>query len=591
MASLSAKDIGVVEVSGRRSSAVCMADIVGYSVLMGAAPDTTHANWMELLATILRPLGQVHRCRFMKSTGDGVLAEFPSADTAMGWALDVQRAVWERDRPDRLPMAFRIALDVGEVFLGDGDIYGECLNVAARLQEHAPPGGLVLTEAARDALSASPPLHDIGRVKLRNIAALVRASVLMPDTPPRVPRPSPLTGRPAVAVLPFRSSEGDWADRYFSNGIIEDIIVSLGALRDISVIARGATLGWSGSQHDPCVVGRVLGVRYLLSGAVTRHGGGLRLSALLQETEEGDTIWHERFDVAEPELFALQDEIVTRVAEGIAPSILAAELRLALRKPPESLSAYDHTLRGIHALDGLRRDTFPAAEQHLKAAMLEDPSYATPAAWAAQWHSLAIGQAWSKNPTHDAASIGQFAARAVQLDPRNALGLAISGHYRAYHKRDPESALPFLDRAVQVGPSNALAWTLRSASLSYLGRGVEALASAQRGFSLSPLGADCYYYQFFLGLAQHVCGEHAAAARSMRLSLADSPCFTSAHRILIAALDAQREHDAARAVAAEMMQCEPNFRLSHYAGERQPFTDQEQREQLLNALRTAGVPR
>ena len=590
MARLVVKGGDEVEVPGRRRSAVCAVDIVGYSVLMGAAPETMYAAWMELLATTLQPLGKVHRCRVLKSTGDGVIAEFPSADTAMDWALGVQRAARERDRPDRLPIAFRIALDMGEVFAHSDDVYGECVNIAARLQEHAPPGGLALTEAARNALSASPPLHDIGRVRLRNIAAPVRASILVPDTPPRIPRRLPSTGRPAIAVLPFRNTEADWVDRYFTNGIIEDIILSLGALHDVSVIARGATLGWSDGQHDPCVVGRVLGVRYVLSGAVVRRGGGLQLSALLQSTEEGDTIWHDRFDVAEPELFAVQDEIVTRTVDGLVPNIRAAELRLALRKTPESLTAYDHMLRGIHALDGLSRDTFATAERHLKAAIREDPGYATPAAWAAQWHSLAIGQAWSDDPQRDVASIAQFAASAIQLDPRSALGHAISGHYRAYHKRDPESALPFLDRAVEIGPSHALAWALRSASLSYLGRGNEALASAQRGFSLSPLGADRYYYQFFVGLAQYVCGEHAAAARSMRLSLADSPCFTSAHRILVASLDAQGEHEAARALAIEMMRCEPNFRLNRYAAERQPFTDPGQRERLLMALRTAGVP-
>jgi adenylate cyclase len=222
--------------------------------------------------------------------------------------------------------------------------------------------------------------------------------------------------------------------------------------------------------------------------------------------------------------------------------------------------------------------------------MREDPAYAMAAAWAAQWHSLAVGQAWSNDPAQDAAAVNDLATRAIQLDPRNALGHAISGHFRAYHQRDPESALPCFDRALEVGPSHALSWTLCSASLSYLGRAEEALAAARRGFSLSPQGPDRYYFQFFVGLAEHCSGNHAAAVRSMRLSLMESPGFTSAHRILVAALEAQGDRPAARIAAADMMRYEPHFRVANYAAERQPFVDGELRHQLLAALGAAGVP-
>lgn len=574
----------------RREAAVAFADIVGFTILTELAPEATHAGWMRLLSRTLRPLAVRHGCRFLKSTGDGVAAEFPTAQQALGWARDVQDAVRAADRPDQPPIAFRIGIALGEVVAGGADIHGPIVNIAARLQEYAPPGGIALTAASAAALVEPGPMEEIGLVRLRHVAAPVHAFIMVPAAPPRLPQRVAADDRPSIAIMPFDGHGAPPEDRYFAEGVIEDIVLSLGALHDLSVTARAATLGWGAGRDDPRLVGRVLGVRYVLSGTARRGGGGLRLRVALHETEAGEQLWHERFDVPEAELFIVQDEIVARAVTGIAPGIQAAELRRALRKAPQSLNAYDYTLRGIHALDGLERDRFGEAEQHLGAAMREDPAYAAPAAWAAQWHSLAVGQAWSLDPERDAAKVRDMAARAIQLDPRCALGYAISGHYRAYHQRDPLSALPFLDRAVQVGPSHALAWALRSASLSYLGRAAEALPAAERGFRLSPLGADRYYFQFFVGLAQHVSGNHAAAARSMRLSLAESPGFTSAHRILIAALTAQGELELAREAAGQMLRREPDFRVGHYAGHRQPFADPTLATQLLGALRGAGLP-
>jgi len=274
----------------------------------------------------------------------------------------------------------------------------------------------------------------------------------------------------------------------------------------------------------------------------------------------------------------------------VVPSVRAAELRRALRRRPDSLTAYDFTLRGMYNLDGLRRETFSEAGSQLRRAIAEDPGYSMPVAWAAQWHSLAVGQAWSEAPEEDAERAGQMAARAIHLDPRNALGFAIAGHHRAYHLRDPASALAFFDSALAACPSHALSWTLRSASLSYLGRGAEALECARRGFGLSPYGPHRYYFQFFVGLAHFALGNDAEAVRWMELSLRDSPGFTSAHRILMAALGGVGKIEDARMIAQQMMFCEPQFRLSRYENERAPFVDAELRHKLLSRMRSAGVP-
>jgi adenylate cyclase len=388
----------------------------------------------------------------------------------------------------------------------------------------------------------------------------------------------------------LENAGGAEADLYFAAGVMDDVVISLGALHELSVLARSATLGWPAHLCDPQIVGRMLGVRYSLSGSVRRSSGGLRIAVDLRETEEGDSIWSDRIEASDTELFDVQDAIVARVVAGVVPNVRAAELRRALRRRPDSLNSYDLTLRGMFNLDRLRRDTFDEARSQLELAIQEDPGYAMPVAWAAQWHSLAVGQAWSKSPDEDAADAGRMAARSMQLDPRNALGFAIAGHHRAYHLRDPASALPFFDSALAACPSHALSLTLRSASLSYLGRGAEALESAQRGFRLSPHGPHRYYFQFFVGLAQYVVRNEAEAARWARLSLRDSPGFTSAHRLLTAALVALGKLEEARAVARQMMVCEPEFRLSKYENDRAAFADRELRKTLISRMRAAGLP-
>jgi adenylate cyclase len=462
--------------------------------------------------------------------------------------------------------------------------------MSLRLQELTPPGGVALTKTALEGLPDAPALRDIGIVALRHIEGPVRAVVWDPPEPVRVPRMPLLSGVPSIAVLPLENLGGDPGDLYFAAGVMEDVVISLGALHELSVLARGATIGWPPGLCDPQLVGRMLGVRYAISGSVRRHGDGLRIAVDLRETEEGDSIWSDRIEAAYSELFDIQDEIVARVVAGVVPSVRAAELRRALRRRPDSLTAYDLTLRGMHNLDGLRRDAFAEAGTLLQRAIDEDPGYAMPVAWAAQWHSLAVGQAWSASPEADALQAGHMAARAIQLDPRNALGFAIAGHHRAYHLRDPASALPFFDSALAACPSHALSWTLQSASLSYLGRGAEALESARRGFTLSPHGPHRYYFQFFVGLAHYASGDEAEAVNWMQLSLRESPGFTSAHRILMAALVALDRVEEARTVAGQMMLCEPQFRLSNYRNERAPFVHPDLRSLLFSRMRTAGVP-
>jgi adenylate cyclase len=579
-----------VPADARGHAAVAFADIVGYTIMAASDGERTHARWMQLLWRTVAPLARQHGARVVKSTGDGVVAAFPGTAAAFAWASALHQATRPDAAGSSAPLVFRIAIHAGPVHFTEEGVYGDTVNIAARLEGHAPPGGIVISEAARAELPDPPALVDLGLLRLRNLPVPVHAFALFPENAPRLPEPAKLHDTPAIAVMPLDLPGGDEADRYLANGIIEDIVVSLGALRELAVIARGATLGWAGAAQDPRVIGRMLGARYVLRGTLRRGSDRLRLTADLRETEEGDSIWADRMEVGLGELFDVQDAIVERTVAGIAPGIRAAELRRALRKKPESLTAYDLTLRGMHALEVLQRDTFGTARHHLDQAITEDPSFAVPVAWAAQWHSLAVGQSWSPAPEDDARQAGHMAQRSIQLDPRCALGHAVAGHHRAYHQRDPLAALPAYDRALAACPSHALAWTLKSASLSYLGRGNEALVAAERGFALWPHGPERFYYEFFVGLAHYACGNLADAARWARLSLDDNQGFTSAHKLLMAALSALGRREEAAEIATRMLALEPGVSLARYEAERVPVVDPALRQRLIGDMRAAGLP-
>ncbi|HEY0439703.1 MAG TPA: adenylate/guanylate cyclase domain-containing protein, partial [Xanthobacteraceae bacterium] len=472
----------------RRLAAIAFVDIVGYSILMASDETRTHRRWMEILNEIIRPQADQHRGRIVKSTGDGVLAEFPSAFDAVEWARQVQRAVHAPSDDASAPMlALRIAVHLGDVIATDEDIYGDNVNVAARLQEYAAPGGIVLSETIYDLVrgSITAAAQDLGAIELKNLDKPVKAYALAPEVENiRVPARPRLATLPSIAVLPLINAGGNPADDYFSDGIVEDITLSLAGLRELMVISRGSTLAYRGRHPDPREVGRALGVRYVLGGSVRRSEKHMRVSVELSDATTGASLWGERAEVAPGELFDVQDRIVGRIVAGIAPNVRAAELRTAMRKRPENFTAYDCTLRALHIVNSLDKATFLQARDYLDKAMQEDPNFAMPTAWAARWHSLYVGQGWSEAPTQDAAKAVELAARAIEMDAQNALALATYGHLRSYLFRDYDTALVYFDRALAASPSHSLAWLLSSATLSYVGRSEEAVRHAEHALRL-----------------------------------------------------------------------------------------------------------
>lgn len=577
----------------RRPVAVAFVDIVGYSALMAADEDRTHAQWMIIRRQIIEEKLDRHNGNFVKSTGDGVLAEFTSALEAVAWARDVQAALRAYDAPLVPKLELRIAIHLCDIIDDESDIYGDGVNIAARLQTFAPPGGIVVSEVVYDIARVSIDLDakDLGLLPLKNMSRPVRAYVIDPDLVDigraKDRREEVL---PSIAVLPMRNLSGRQSDSYFGYGIVEDIVISLAGLRELLVISRGSTLAYAAQDQDPHHVGLAFGVRYVLRGTVRRSRRKVRISVELCEAETGHHLWADTYTVPVEDLFDVQDDIVERVVAGIAPNVRAVELRQAMRKRPENFTAYDHTLRALGCIHSLECETFMTARDHLDQALCIDPEFAMAVAWKARWYSLLIGQGWSTNPAEDAVSVGTLAERAIRSDPQNALALATFGHMKSYLFHDLDTAKVYLDRALDACPSSASAWFFSSACLSYLGQAEEAVRYAEKAIRLSPYDHSLFYSYFCLGLAHYGGGSYEEAVKWCRMSYAENSKFTANLRLLAVSLAAAGNVAESQKAVAILMEMEPDFTISNYMRTRQPFAEEKIRKKVLEDLRTAGFP-
>src|SRR5215208_1281778 len=342
----------------RRLAAILAADVVGYSRLMGRDENGTLIRLKAHRTERLVPTLARHGGRLVKLTGDGALVEFPSAVDALGAAIAFQQAVTEanRDQPEDTRIVFRIGLHLGDLIVEGEDLYGDGVNVAARLEAEAPPGGIVVSRAIREAVEGrlKAKLHALGELALKNIERPIRAfrvewdardwRVSAPATvaPPTSPVGIPLTlpDKPSIAVLPFQNMSGDPDQEYFADGIVEEVITALSRFKSLFVIARNSSFTYKGKAIDIKHVGRELGVRYLLEGSVRRAGNRIRVTAQLVEAETGNHVWAERYDRDLADIFAVQDEISDAATIAIAPAIADAEQHRAMRRLPESLDVW-----------------------------------------------------------------------------------------------------------------------------------------------------------------------------------------------------------------------------------------------------------
>jgi adenylate cyclase len=581
--------------SNRRRVAILVADVVGYSRLMEADEEDTHGWLMRLRSEVLDPGVAAHCGRVVKNTGDGFVAIFDSAHDAARCSVALQRAVMAAtaEQTAERRIGFRMAVNYADVIAEADDVYGDGVNVAARLQAYAEPGGTIVSGAVVERLGdeAGFGLIDFGDLHLRNLTRPVRVFALRTQTvAARLIGEAP-TGsepRPSIAVLPFRMRPTSPEESYFASGMVDNIIHALAALKELFVVARGSVLGYGGATIDVRAVGRELGVRYVLYGSVRRSGGRLRIETELSDAETGTLVRSDQYDGELNDLFELQNRIATSVVRTIAPQVRERELVRARRKHPQSLTAYDFVLQALDHLFRMDYESFSLARGILQQALASDPNYALAHAYTAWWYGLRVGEIGSPDPDADALAAISHADAALELDNEDAQVLALCGHAYAFHTRDYRRAIELYDRAIAAGPSAAMAWTMSSATRGYIGDGPTAVEHAEQGVRLSPLDERLYWHEGLLAQAHYVNGDYDEALEWVRSAVGRNESIRFNLRTLIATLVALGELEEAREVAGQLLRIQPDFRLGTYA-RRCPFLEPILGTWLAR-LRASGLP-
>ncbi len=536
------------------------------------------------------------RGRVVDSPGDNVLAEFASVVDAVMSAVEIQEVL--RERNARLVasrrLEFRIGVNLGDVLVEGERVYGDAVNIAARIEALADGGGICVSGTVYDQIAGKVALiwEPLGEQSVKNIARRVRVYRLRLQAPAsrsvseiRVSS----VDRPSIAVLPFREPDVSEGSSYFGDGIVEDVIGALACLPDLVVISRNSTSRFRGTPVDVGAVGRDLGVRYVLSGSVRRSGERIRIMSELSDSETQRVLWTDKIDGRTDDLFDLQDRLSEKTVTTIAPHVQEAEIRRVLLKRPENFDAYDFMLRGLDLLYRLKRSEFDQAREMFEKSIALDPGYATPYALTALWHSIRIGQGWSEDRSGDYQAINQCAEAALERDPFDARALSLCGHMRALLFRDYEGAFGLFDRAIAVSPNSSGVWLRSSPTYSYVGEAEEAKRRAEIGLRLSPFDTHLFFAHTALGLACYTGGKYEDAVAWGRKARSQSPNYTANLRFLTASLAAAGRVSEAAEVGRALLDLEPGFRVRPFC-DAYAYKDQARRAALAEHLRSAGLP-
>ena len=575
--------------------AVLIADVAGYARLMERAEEETHGRLTQINRRIVLATLAQHDGTLIKHTGDGFLATFRSAVSAAHCALAIQEqtAAANLGLPAHDAIWFRMGLNLADVIIEEHDVFGDGVNVAARLQKYAEPGGIVVSDPVAEAIVGRVPatVVSVGDFYPKNLSRPIRAFVMHSHRtqPVRSIVAPESRERPSIAVLPFSFDGGsDSENAYFAAGVIEGIIHVLSGLDELLVISQVSTLAYAGQRPDARAVGRELGVRNVLSGSVRRSGNRLRILTELSETETGTVASSDRYDGELADLFEIQDRISAQAVGNIAPHIREWELQRARRKPADNLTAYDLLLRGNDLMLRLEESDFNRARGLLQQAIAEDPGYAPAWAYAAYWHILRIGQGWSSDIGSDHAAAVHCSEAALERDEGFALALAIRGHMKSFLDHDFTGASALLDRALASGPNLSLGWSFASATSGYLGDGPVAVLRAEHALRLSPRDPFLFRHESMLAQAHYINGNHEQAVEWAERAARSNARFSSNLRVLIAALVTLGQTERAAGHATALIAAEPGFRILPWA-HRTPL-----RGALLDGvvarLREAGLP-
>jgi len=573
----------------RRLAAILAADVAGYSRLMGSDEEGTHERLSAHLRELVEPKIKEHRGRIVKNTGDGFLAEFASVVDAVRCAVEIQRGMAERNSgtPPDSRIDFRVGINLGDVMAEPADIYGDGVNVAARLEALAEAGGICVSGTVREHVGDRLVLafEDVGEPELKNITRPVRVYRVRDGTapirPPAAVSPQSLQppDKPSIAVLPFANMSGDPEQEYFAEGMVEEIITALSRIRWLFVIARASSFTYKGQSVDVKQVGRELGVRYVLEGSVRKAGGRVRITAQLIEGATGAHLWADRFDGSLDAVFDLQDQVAMSVAGVIEPTLQAAETARSASRPTDDLTAYDLYLRAYAMVRSSARQISEALRL-TEQAIERDPRYGPALAWAAVCCHRLLVDGRSEDPAADRLKGADFARRALEVAGDDPSILANAAFALAFFGEDIGAAA-FVDRALALNPNYARGWHISGTIRLMAGQPDIAIEHLHTALRLSPRARVGMSFTV-IGIAHFLSRRFDEAVPKLLIAIQENPNLPHPDRYLAACYAHMGRLDDAREILARLRTITPVI-----VPDVSYLRNAEHRELFLSGLRLA----
>ena len=566
----------------RKLAAILAADVVGYSRMMAADEAGTLAALKRHRETVFDPAVAAHHGRVVKLIGDGTIVEFASVIDAVNCALSVQRPAEQApdQRASQAAIVLRIGINLGDVIMEGDDLYGDGVNIAARLEPLAEPGGICISSIVNESIGnrIDVRFQDGGDITVKNIDRPIRVwrwhpSITAVPSPSIAPNPGPNGAGQSIAVLPFTNMSGDPEQEYFSDGISEDIITDLSKIAGLTVIARNSSFTYKGRSVDVREIGRELGVRSVLEGSIRRAGQRVRITAQLIDATSGSHLWAERYDRDLTDIFAVQDEVTTQIVGALKVTLSPAEKARLVEKEPSNIAAYDCVLRGREIMLGKdkNRETFVEAVTYFKKALELDANYSQAYASLGFAHMFDYQNRWSDDPDKSLKLAREYAQKAIDNDPNEPMAHGAAA-LTAIFEKDFERAQAEVDRTLALNPSSALAHNLLGTIRSYSGRPLEAIPAIEQAMRLDPAFRPQFLH--FLGIAYLLAGKYETAAAMLRQRILLVPNTDFSRAVLAATLGHLGEIEEARRVWAELMEINPKFSFSAYIG-RQPMRPED----------------
>jgi adenylate cyclase len=580
----------------RRLAAILAADVAGFSALMELDEEGTFARIGNLRREVIEPRLSEHQGRLIKTTGDGFLVEFASPLAALRCALAIQANLTN----DRDALRLRIGLNLGDVIIEEGgDVYGEGVNVAARLEGLADPGGILISDKIHREVEGKVEavFENRGEQQVKNISRPIHiyavhvagsqsaTAAAFPDPA----KPLALPDKPSIAVLPFQNMSGDPEQEYFADGMVEDIITALSRVRSFFVIARNSSFIYKGKAVDIKQVGRELGVRYVLEGSVRKSAQRIRITGQLIDAQTGAHIWADRFEGGIEDIFDLQDRITEQVAGALQPSIRIAEIERSRRKRPQDLSAYDYAMRAMPHVWALEKEESSKALELLDKAMAIDPKYPLALSLAGWCHAQRSVYNWAEDEdiAESQALALKLAERAAELSGDDPLILAVLGAVHTF-VRNHGTARVLLERALALDPNAAWAWSRLGWLENYSDRPERALENFERALRLSPLDPMNFNNYVGMGSAHEVAQDYDKAATFYRRALEERPHAMWIYRNLASSLSGAGRMEEAKKAYVEMTRSYPGLTASKF--KQAMVFSAPVLDRMVDNLRKLGLP-